>query len=111
MFIYASIPIILFGIKELTGETKTALDRIKDKECDLIMILSNFSWLVIYFKLAHWMLIRKGAEFLSEHPALLLKPYLNTEKKFSAKFIKICCILLVLLGMWGLIESFSSHCL
>ncbi len=104
IFLYISIPIIILGIEKLTGEAKSPSDITKLKELDLFTILSHLSWIIIYVKGTHWIFIRHGAKFLSQHPELLLKPYFNTDRKISVRMIKIAWISLMVLAVLSLTD-------
>jgi len=102
IFIYLCIPIIILGIKKLTGETKFPNNYIKLKQFDFYTILLDLSWIVIYIKGTHWIFIRKGAEFLSLHHELFIKPYFIANRKFSIQIIKTVWIILIMFGVFSL---------
>ncbi len=60
------------AIGDLSGMTKGILDYFNPKSLNPIVLIFHFSIIVIWILGVHWIYFRKGADFLAQHPGLIL---------------------------------------
>ena len=106
VFIFMSLPFLIQGIGLLTGNIDSIFDYLKPGNTNTFIILWYVSIILMWIKGTFWIFNRNGAEFLSEHPEVLLQSMFRFKKSFSPKIVKIGWIAFLILGIWGIINPF-----
>ncbi|MCF8406031.1 MAG: hypothetical protein K9H58_18960 [Bacteroidales bacterium] len=106
VFIFTSLPFLIQGIGILTGNIDSVFDYLKPENANTFIILWYVSLFLMWTKGTLWIFNRNGAEFLSEHPEVLLKNMFRFKKSFSPKIVKIGWIAFLILGIWGILNPY-----
>ncbi|PJZ44427.1 hypothetical protein [Leptospira brenneri] len=89
ILVYGNIPWVIVGIGNLFQYTNSLTDYLYLKTLNPFIILFYFSILALWLLGIHWIYFKKGAEFLEEHPGLVVVKGGSNPENVSAKKIKL----------------------
>lgn len=89
ILIYGNIPWIIVGIGNLSKYTTSLTDYLYLKTLNPFVILFYISIVIIWLLGVSWIFFKKGAEFLEEHPGLVVVKGSGNPEIVTAKKIKL----------------------
>ena len=107
--IFGIIPALIIGIAILTQSVGSMFDFFQPRKLNPYVLAFHFCVVIYWILSIRWVYFNKGAEFLEEHPGLIVKNSFGKRSNVTAKEVKIFFPLMLLGGVIGEVMMWNMN--